>query len=543
MRAYAGGKPVHYCEDCGRCFFASALRIHTCHVVGDPVWLGQQEAPPDLSITYIRWCRQNALTLGGVPGQMPGVIPDETVSEPIPGSHMDRDWGSNECECDGNGCNDNCDEWDDNYDEWDDNYDEWDENSDGGDRIDNGQDGNKQDGYGWDSDDGHDGREVMPKDNSCDDISSHNIEANGRRHQGPPGQSSLAAHRKRMRDKLKYAGITFLTFEETPCEGLAWKHGFFPCPFRSIITAETAYFGRFSRCQGHMRVHLLPWCYKCAYLRRAIDQWIRESKYTVDGVHLCRRGGCREPTAAVWHCRRHADEVAARNIRGDLKLGSLRVSSAEAIASLVKQSPRRTLICPLWKVVRQSLQQPRMPGAEHTIFFIDTESFYDYQQKCFLISEIAVRSSSNELLLDTLIDHGLTYGELRRRVRSDLFGKLLRMYGFHGADSRTHGMTPTQATQALVRIGMNPSAIVIEWSLHGFDLNALRQTFDPVIFPSCALLGHRLWRDIGLKGSVALLPLFASMFPDSDLRGTHHRASIDSEKLFLVVKKAMQCFC
>lgn len=32
-------------------------------------------------MTYVRWCCQYDLTLGGVPGRMPEVIPDETVSE------------------------------------------------------------------------------------------------------------------------------------------------------------------------------------------------------------------------------------------------------------------------------------------------------------------------------------------------------------------------------------------------------------------------------------------------------------------------------
>ncbi|EMR70341.1 hypothetical protein UCREL1_2626 [Eutypa lata UCREL1] len=100
-----------------------------------------------------------------------------------------------------------------------------------------------------------------------------------------------------------------------------------------------------------------------------------------------------------------------------------------------------------------------------------------------------------------------------------MYAKLLGLYGFDDPISSTH-----------------------EWSLNGFDLRAMRHTFDPAILPSTALLGHRLWRDIGLPGSVALLPLFASAFKNSPLNRTHHRADVDTEKLFLMVEKSLKCF-
>ncbi|KAI0195307.1 hypothetical protein EV127DRAFT_467154 [Xylaria flabelliformis] len=555
MRAYGGARTVHYCEGCGGCFFGVGLRNHACHIVGDPVWLGLQDAPPDLSISYVRWCRRNCLTLGGVPGQMPECIPDETVSEPLTeSSPTETSWNA--------AMNGQSSSWEYNID-WD-VVSDLDSVDDGGSEPDcesifaskslHGEDEPEAEDQGGAASEGARGQDqdVSPESTSnngsldrrdqknAGDAAGFEIGVN--RSQHLQAQSSLAAHRERMANKLRWAGITFENFEETPCEGLAWRHGLFPCPFQHIITAETAYFRNSRRSSGQKRLRLLPHCYKCAYLQRAIQLWTQESKFTVDGVHLCRRGGCRQPIAALWHCRFHADQVASWNVRSQLRLGSARVSSAEAIALLIEDQPRRTLVCPLWTLVKRSLHKTDASKARQAVFFVDTESLYDTRRKCFLVCEIAVRSASNEVLLDTLVDHGLTYRDLRQRVRPEMFGKLVRMYGFQEGSSRTHGMTPSQVSAALVEVGMGPSAAVVEWSLQGFDLYAMRQTFGDTIFPPRPLLGHRLWRDVGLGGSVALLPLFASMFPNSNLQRVHHRASIDCEKLFLVVEKAMQCF-
>lgn len=83
LKSYRGDSPVRICRDCGASFLRTGLHNHTCHVVGDPVWLGQQDGPPDLAMAYVRWCRQHDLTLGGVPGRMPDVVPDETISEGV----------------------------------------------------------------------------------------------------------------------------------------------------------------------------------------------------------------------------------------------------------------------------------------------------------------------------------------------------------------------------------------------------------------------------------------------------------------------------
>lgn len=153
---------------------------------------------------------------------------------------------------------------------------------------------------------------------------------------------------------------------------------------------------------------------------------------------------------------------------------------------------------------------------------MDTEFVYDIHSGGFLVCEIAVRSAANRVLLCTLVDHGVTYLELRSRVKPNMYAKLFGLYGFDDFISFMHGMIPDRVVARLVEIGMLLSALMIEWSFNGFDLRAMRYTFDPAIFPLTALLGHRLWRDIGLPGSVALLPLFASAFKNSPLNRTYH---------------------
>lgn len=366
----------------------------------------------------------------------------------------------------------------------------------------------------------------------------------GEYHEGEShDQTLLEAYQMRMKVKLRGAGITFDKFDDTPCDGVTWRHGYFSCPYDTLLTADTAYFRRSIRVKGRLQVQIMPYCFRCASLKKKISRWVRESKYTIGGVHLCRRGGCRAPVATIWHCRYHADQTARRSIRGQRRLGTLKIAAPGVVAELTGRDPvTKKLVCPRWTAVRRAicrdLATPLPP-----VFFVDTESVYDIQSRGFLVCEIAVRSAANQVLLCTLVDHGLTYSGFRSRVKPNMYAKLLGLYGFDDRNSYTHGMTPAQVAARLVELGMLPEALMIEWSLNGFDLNAMRHTFDAAILPSTALLGHRLWRDPGLPGGVALLPLFASAFPGSPLNQTHHRADIDSEKLFFMVEKSLKCFC
>lgn len=510
LKSYRGDSPVRICQDCGGSFLDTGLHKHTCHVFGDPVWLGRQDEPPNLAMTYVRWCRQHDLTLGGVPGRMPEVIPDETVSEACyvsPHGHQSTLDSSTNDDTDDDSADSECD-------------------------SDLGSDSSEREELEGHGEDGKDGDEC--------DVSG------GGEGDGEEGksydQALLEAHQMRMRLKLRGAEVTFDKFDDTVCDGITWRHGYFPCPYDTLLTAETAYFRLSIWYKGKPQVQIMPYCFRCAYLRRRISRWVRESKYTVGGVHLCRKTGCRAPVAAIWHCRYHADQTARRGIRNQRRLGTPKVAPPRVIAELTCRNPAmKKLVCPRWTMVRRAVHGDATASLP-PVFFVDTESVYDTHSGGFLVCEIAVRSAANRVLLCTLVDHGLTYSDLRSRVKPNMYAKLLGLYGFDDRTSCTHGMTPDRVAARLVEIGMSSSALMVEWSLNGFDLRAMRHTFDAAVLPSTALLGHRLWRDIGLPGSVALLPLFASAFKNSLLNRTHHRADVDTEKLFLMVEKSLKCF-
>ncbi|KAI0880659.1 uncharacterized protein GGS22DRAFT_182177 [Annulohypoxylon maeteangense] len=508
LKPYSAMRNLCCCDSCGGVFLRNGFRRHTCHVVGDPVWFGRQDGPPDLSTTYVRWCRKAGLTLGGVPGEMPDVVPDLTIS--VPSAAADEHNGSKPAEWLSVVEGDDEDMLSD---------------AEGGD--DEYAFSDEEEGQRREEDD------VLDDGESGDENEELGNQPDGR------AEGLLGAHRARMAVALQRARVTFDSLDPTPCEGLTWRHGYFPCPFGTVITSDTAYFRSSVRRGGVKQLQILPFCFRCASLRNKISSWVAEGKYTVGGVHLCRRRGCRKPVAALWHCKYHADQLTRINIRGEGRLGATRVVPPEYLADFARSCTARELVCRRWNAVRDAVLGA--PGLS-PVFFVDTESVYDYWRRAFVVCELAIRSASGELLLHTPVDHGLAQRQLRQRIRPHMFAKLARIYDFRDLSGRTHGMTPEQVTEALVRIGMKPSAFLVEWSLCGFDLNALRSTFDCSIFPTTALLGHRLWRDLGVPGSLALMPFFSSLFPHSYLNQDHHLASIDSEKLFLTVRSALAHF-
>lgn len=479
LASYSNRQVIHKCEGCGDHFFRNALCNHACHVFGDPLWLGESQ-PPDMTVSYVRWCRDRDLTLGGCPGTMPEVIRDTTISIPSGAPEEPRASAATLSEQDESPDNtDSCSDC---------------SSSDGGES--------------WEVDGGD------HEDGSVRDGDQARV---------------LAA-----------AGITFDAFEAAPCEGIVWRHGFFSCPFGTIITVDNVRLRRLTT-EEESLVRIDSICKKCASMKRSINKWLREGKYTTEGLQLCRRTSCREPAVTLWHCRRHADMVTAVYKSREYRRGKARTVTPADMAVFVASLRPRVLVSPPWRSVRDAMRgvQSQSPA----IFFVDTESVYDRLGRVFLVCQLGVRcASSGDLLLFTVIDHGLSFRQLRARVDERMWPKLAGLYDFAGLDSSTHGMTPGQVTDRLVELGMSDSSQLVEWSLSGFDLRALQATFGPSIFPRTALLGHELWRSLGLRGSVALQPLFHAYQPLSPLNRRHHEADVDSMKLYIMVKGALECF-
>ncbi|TPX15072.1 uncharacterized protein E0L32_004902 [Thyridium curvatum] len=332
-------RPVHCSAGCGNFFLRNALKTHTCGIVADPLWLGEQAGPPDLSIIAVRWYRNHGLTLGGVPGEMPDAVPDEAISLPLlAGAELPQ---------------------------------------------------------------------------------------------------------------LFVAGV--------------------------------------------------PGDYGEGY-----DEEDEESKDTPSGVHLCRGRGCRQPVSALWHCRFHAEQITRINHRAEFRKGP----SPAVVNDFLTRTPSRRLPATAWRAVKQAMGGDALkgePGA--SVLFVDTESVYDYQNRRFTVCEVAIVSARGDLMLCTPI--GLSVAETR---------------------------------QELARIGVSPSAVIAEWSLGGFDLQAMKSTFGNEHSPRQSLLGPRPWRELGLVSSVALRPLYSSVFPDSHLNARHHRADVDTKKLFRMTQIIMDLF-
>lgn len=501
LASYSNRQVVHRCGGCGDHFFWNALCTHACHVFGDPLWLGES-APPDTTVSYVRWCRERSLTLGGCPGSMPDAVRDTSISIPSPpgapgfcaDAMPEQDDFSDDADSDSDCCSSDeaCDH-----------------GVGGGAGVgDAGAEGVEEEGWGQEVGEqgGHDAGDVVHT----------------------------------QRHMLAAAGITFSAFEPAACRGIVWRHGFFPCPFSSTITVDNARLRRLT-IDGQTLIQIDSFCRRCASTKARIKKWIREGKYTPEGLQVCRRTSCREPAISLWYCRRHADLVTAHYRSRGFRRVKVRTATPGEMAAFLASLQPRILVSPAWRSVRDAVRGGQHQGA--AVFFLDTESVYDRLERKFLVCQLGVRSaSSGDLLLFTLVDHRLSFRQLRERVDPRMWPKLARLYSFAGLDADTHGMTASQVTDRLVQLGMSATSHLVEWSLNGFDLRALQATFGASVFPKTALLGHELWRSLGLRGSVALEPLFHSHQPLSPLNRRHHEADVDAMKLYIMVKRALECF-
>ncbi|KAK1526071.1 uncharacterized protein CCOS01_08489 [Colletotrichum costaricense] len=473
--ASARGAALHITRCEGRSIAIDSY--HSCGVVGDPVWLGHQPGPPNLAVSYIRWCRELGLTVGGVPGEMPASVPDFTIS--VLG---DSGVVTTEPELLAQDCD-------------------------------------------------YSGGDLSAISSSEDDNDTTVSQ----------DSNSGISRLRDVRSRLSNAGITFDAFEATPCEGVIWRHGYFDCPQGTIITVETGHV-RSASSRKSKTVKLYPFCSTCASLATRIRKWVSEGKFTPSGIHLCRRPTCREPVEALWHCRYHADQATRLHRTAEVRRGLLKTQSpAEILRFLSGTSLRpRRLVSPEWCHVKKAIFE----GGRLEAFFVDVEAVYNRLHRRYLVCEIAVRDCTGVLALHCTVDHGLTFAELKAVTDSNMHAKLNQIYDFSSTDARTKGMRAEEVAARLRQLGFSPVTKLVEWSLNGFDLRALCHLLSPWpdVLPQRPLLGHRLWRELGLEGSVALWPLFASMFPGSNLNRTHHHADIDSEKLYIITRYALGLF-
>lgn len=435
-------------------------------------------------MSYIRWCRNRNLTLGGSPGTMPDVVPDATIAVAV---HPVSD---------GSGVV-------------------------GGDPLGLGEDEDGEDEEDEDGDNEESGEEDRGEHCRLD------------QEVGPTRDP---------RATLAAAGIAFDAFESIPCAGIVWRHGYCMCPFGERITIDNVWlvpiYGK------DRALQMAGLCRGCTRLLRRIRKWMCEGKYTPAGTQLCRRTACAQPVTALWHCRYHTEQRTRYHHSSIQRRTKARTIALDAMRSFLQsvQTRMSTLVSPAWCAVRKAMRATHLDAK---VFFIDTESVYDRVARVFLVCEIALVSAQGHLVFHSLVDHGLSFGQLRERVDAALWSKLDRVYRFQDVDSVTTGLTAEDMGSRLGKLGLCPDAHLVEWSLNGFDLRALRGTLASHasgLLPQTALLGYHLWRALGLQGSVALQPLFQSYRPASPLNSTHHEAPIDAAKLYIMVEAALGHF-
>jgi hypothetical protein len=96
--------------------------------------------------------------------------------------------------------------------------------------------------------------------------------------------------------------------------------------------------------------------------------------------------------------------------------------------------------------------------------------------------EISVMDSNGTVIVDTIIDYGLTVAEMfaqysTPKVFDRRFYTLVKILG-HPSNKRITGLTPTGIVLALRQAGMNEDSMLIDWSMCWFDWYGLRRIME-----------------------------------------------------------------
>lgn len=207
-----------------------------------------------------------------------------------------------------------------------------------------------------------------------------------------------------------------------------------------------------------------------------------------------------------------------------------------------------------WVSVLDSFAHPEQ---KHDVYYVDTEFFGHGATRTLL--EVAVYSYRGEKLFSSTVDHETTVADMFSRATNNgkassytqqiNVGSVRKVYGLAPTDSlcqttRTKGKTLRQIDSALGRIGISLISIIIEWSTSNIDYHVLTQAFPSANFPPKRnwLKAIPMWRAV-LPGFVtfALEHAFPIFFPHLAVEmRDHHRADIDTRKLFLMVEELVR---
>ena len=131
----------------------------------------------------------------------------------------------------------------------------------------------------------------------------------------------------------------------------------------------------------------------------------------------------------------------------------------------------------------------KMETDPNAVFFIDIETSIPFTGGRAEPIEISVVDGNGTVIVDTIIDYGLTVAEMFEQystpnVFDRRFYTLVKVLG-HPSNNRIKGLKPTEIVQALQKAGINESLILIDWSMCRFDWFGLRRIMEIAGDVSC----------------------------------------------------------
>ncbi|KIN04473.1 hypothetical protein OIDMADRAFT_50330 [Oidiodendron maius Zn] len=178
-----------------------------------------------------------------------------------------------------------------------------------------------------------------------------------------------------------------------------------------------------------------------------------------------------------------------------------------------------------------------------TVFFIDVETTVAVKGQFADAIEISVIDGNNNVIIDTIIDYGLTIDQMfnlhATPPDNDFRYRTLAKVLGPPTDKKVTGHRPEQIVQVLKAAGMNKHSFLVEWSMSGYDWHALERliarTGDSKM--ECRPLYSNSWRLLqewkhNMPGiSCALEKIFPLLFPGDKLIGMNHRSLPDTKML------------
>jgi hypothetical protein len=254
-----------------------------------------------------------------------------------------------------------------------------------------------------------------------------------------------------------------------------------------------------------------------------------------------------------------ADRVAGKqSTTSDEFTSGAEIWNAATMASFLATQINQFHLETLWIEVKNAMRLGKNPKmSESLVYFIDTE-YYSRKGTYPMLLELAIFDAWGDCVFEGSIDHDKTLLELMTEVpQHGMIHKIARhsIWKVYGKDPiteenklcRTTGIKMTDVADKLVGLGVSPKSIFVEWSTAWSDFHCLSNNLKAIkkgdIIPAKErwLRAPLVWRQNMMPGiaTCALELLFPLVFPNQAL-WSHHRAKVDTQKLFMMTEKMLE---